>query len=209
MIGRPSLLALAAAACAAVAISGPARGEPFHGFYLRAEIGSQNLIAGSLVDGVDTLAQDSRTVTTLAGGLRGEFLGGWVVGVEVGSGRFDEGLRLVDTTRGLQIDYRGDSQFHYGLLAGHTVPWRRALVFAYAQEVTRDFEVSIVQNGVAFAQNDEQGLLRYGVGLEVPIAGRLHFSATAGSSRADFGDRPTNIDVEDELDAAFGLSLQF
>src|SRR5690606_8204543 len=54
----------------------------FTGIYLGADAGRVNVIGGSLVSGVDTLAQDSRAALTFFGGGRYEFPARIVADVE-------------------------------------------------------------------------------------------------------------------------------
>jgi hypothetical protein len=69
-------------AFAAIPMSLDAQSKYFHGFYLGAEAGREDLIGGSFVDGVDFLAQDSRRVASLVAGARYQSAPGIVVGVE-------------------------------------------------------------------------------------------------------------------------------
>jgi len=179
----------------------------FSGLYVGAEIGKQHVIGGSLVDNVDTLQEDSRVVAAVFGGLRGQFQG-FVLGAELGFGRTDGDLILSDPARLLTIDYKNDSQWHWTLNAGHTVG-PRTLLFGYVSEVTRDFDVTILRAGLTSEQQDEQGLLRFGGGIEQRITGPLRLRATIGTSRADFGDRQTNIEIGKRVDASIGFVIQF
>ena len=179
------------------------------GFYVNAEVARQNVIGGSLVGGVDTLAQETRNVTGLSVGARNE-VRGWTFGGELGIGRLDGDLVLLDPARALRIDYRSDSQWHWGLSVGHTIPLRRDHhLFAYLREVTREFDVTIRFGDQTFEQGDEQGLLRYGLGWEAPLIRGALVRLTAGSSRADFGDRPTNLELDRPLEVGLGLTWQF
>lgn len=180
---------------------------PFSGLYVGAEAGRQHVIGGSLVDEVDTLQEDSRVVATVFGGLRAQFQG-FVLGAELGFGRTDGDLILSEPSRLLTIDYQNDSQWHWTLNAGHTIG-SRTLLFGYVSEVTRKFDVTILLAGVTTEQQDEQGLLRFGGGIEQRIAGPLRLRGTIGTSRAGFGDRETNIEVSKRVDASIGFVLQF
>lgn len=170
-------------------------------------MGRQHVIGGSLVDGVDTLQQDSRIVASGFGGLRLQF-GGVVVGGELGLGRTDGDLVLEDPSRLLRVDYENDRQWYWALTAGHTIGGN-TLLFGYLSEVSRDFDVTIRRAGSTVVQQDGQGLLRFGAGIEQRVFGPLHLRATAGTSRADFGGRATNIEVGRRLEASVGVILQF
>jgi hypothetical protein len=182
----------------------------FTGIYLGAEAGRVNVIGGALVSGVDTLAQDSRTALTFFGGGRYEFPARIVAGVELAFGVEDGDLRLEDPSASLTVDYRNSTHVRYGGTVGVVLgAARRTLLFGYVSENTRTFDVTIQQAGQTILQEDEQGLLRYGGGIEQRLTSRLGFRATMGSSRADFGGRPTNIAVERPLELAAGLVVRF
>lgn len=182
----------------------------FTGIYLGADAGRVNVIGGSLVSGVDTLAQDSRAALTFFGGGRYEFPARIVAGVELALGLEDGDLRLEDPASGVGVDYRNRTHVRYGGILGLVVGTaRRTMVFGYVSENARTFDVTIRQAGQSVGQVDEQGLLRYGAGIEHAIGRRLGLRATVGSSRADFGGRPTNIVVEKPLDLSVGLVVRF
>lgn len=179
--------------------------QEFSGPYVGVEAGMQHYIGGSLVNGVDTLQQDSRLVMSLVGGFRIQARG-FVVGGELGRGWADGDLHL--DAAPLTIDYANGSQGHWQLHAGHTLG-ERTLLFGYVSEVTRHFEVSITQAGQSTAQEDEQGMLRFGAGLEQRLTRLLRLRITMGTSRADFGGRQTSITPGRQLEAGGGLVVQF
>lgn len=183
----------------------------FGGFYLGANAGSQNIFGGSLVDGVDVLAQDSRFVAELFSGLRVQFLKSRILaGIEAQIGFTDGNLSHRDDARTLAIHYKNHFQSGYGLTLGGVFRQKKTLLaYAYAFETTRKFDVSIRQGGVSFKQKDEQGMLKYGLGLEAKIRRSLHARATVGRLRVDFGDQKTNIRVDDAWDFTAGVVWQF
>lgn len=183
-----------------------AAAQAFSGPYAGVDVGRQHIIGGALVDGVDTLQQDDRFVTSLFGGLRAQ-LGGVVIGGDLGVGRVDGQLTLADPGRRLTVNYQNRSQWHWAATLGHTVG-AATLVFGYVSEVTRSFDVAIERGGQAFTQRDEQGMLRFGVGVERKLRGPLHLRGTLGSSRADFGGRPTNIEINRRLEFSLGVLVQ-
>ncbi len=201
------LLVLSILTLAAVPARGQSGNKTFSRLYVGVEAGRQHVIGGSLVDGVDTLQDDSRTVVTVFGGLRGQ-IGGLVLGAELGLGRTDGDLVLQEPGRLLTVDYKNNSQWNWTLNAGHTLD-AKTLVFGYVSEVTRKFDVTILRAGQRTMQGDEQGLLRFGAGVERVLAGPLRLRATAGTSRADFGGRQTNVEIGKRLDAAVGVVFQF
>lgn len=183
----------------------------FDGLYLGANAGSQNLFGGSFVDGVDVLAQESRFVAEVFTGFRKQFLKGRLAGgVEVQIGFTDGNLLHVDPANSLMITYKNNFQYGYGLVLGG-VPFkeRNLLAFAYAFETERRFDVTITDKYGPYKQKDEQGMLKYGLGLEAIIWRRLHARATVGRLRVDFGDQVTNIEVDDKWDFTVGVVYQF
>jgi hypothetical protein len=179
----------------------------FHGVYAGADAGAQHVIAGAQVNGVDTLQHDTRFAATVFGGARAQ-IGGFVIGGDLGLSALDGDLQLSDPASDLVIDYRHGSQWHWNLTAGHAIG-RRTLAFAYVSEVTRTFDVTIRTGDDSTGQDDEQGMLRFGAGVEFIVRGPLRLRATVGTSRADFGGRPTNVEIGRSAEASIGLLLQF
>ena len=184
-----------------------AEAQTFRGPYVGVDLGRQHFIGGSLVDGIDTLQEDSRLVVSVFGGARAQ-IARVVFGGELGLGLTDGDLSLTDQLRSLTVDYRNGSQWHWALQAG-VVAGTKTLVFGYLSEVTRKFDVTITRPGVTTPQQDEQGMLRFGAGVEYRLTGPLHLRVTAGSARADFGDRATNIPIDKRLEVAAGVVVQF
>lgn len=183
----------------------------FDGFYLGVAFGSQNIFGGSFVNGVDVLAQDSRFVTDFSAGYRRQFFKGRMMfGAELQTGITDGDLMHEDPENQLFIKYENSSQWGVGLTLGAALGKRKnILVFAYGNETKRRFDVRINENGSTYNQKDKQGMLKYGLGLEVPVYKGLNVRATFGGLRVDFGDLVTNIDVEDKADIMAGLLWQF
>lgn len=204
-------LALAAAGTAAAQPTAPdnaTSGLSFDGPYVGVSIGLHNVIGGSLVNGTDYLAQESRPAIVFFGGWRTEFDNGLVLGLEGGFGFEDGDLHLDDAASGLSIDYSNNFQIRYGGQIG----WRLnddSLVFAYLSETKRDFEVSGSGPGGSFTQSDGQGLLRYGLGMDIDVGGPFLLRGTIGSSRADFGDRPLNMKPDNPIDLELSALSQF
>lgn len=211
-LGRSwSLLAAATilAAWPATSIAQPTE-KAFTGLYIGAEAGALNVIGGALVDGVDTLAQDTRAAVTGIVGGRYQFANRLVLGAEFGVGWEDGHLTTDVAGTGAHVDYANSMHTRIGGTVGMALgASRRTHVFGYLNELSRSFDVTITQAGVVTTQQDEQGLLRYGGGVEQQIARRLTLRATAGSSRADFGDRATNITPTRPLEAAIALLFRF
>ncbi len=185
--------------------------KSFDGFYLGANVGSQNLFGGSFVDGVDVLAQESRFVAEFAAGFRKQFLKNRLLaGVEFQFGFTDGNLMHIDPEKQLEIHYKNNTQSGIGLTEGVALgKHRNIMAFAYGNETTRKFDVTITDQFGPYKQKDEQGMLKYGIGLEMPVYKKMNIRATIGGLRVDFGDQVTNINVEDKLDATFGIIYQF
>lgn len=180
----------------------------FTGIFAGADVGRQSVVGGSLVSGVDVLSQDSRTVFSIVAGVCYQFEQGLVVGFEGSVGFLDGDLRLSDPSHQLEVGYRNDSQTTVGLNAGYALgPDRRWLLFGYISEATRKFDVTVEQAMTIFGQNDEQGMLRFGAGVERQVFRHLHLRMNVGTQRADFGGQQTNIEVKKTLE--FGAAVRF
>lgn len=187
----------------------------FRGIYLSADVGRQNVIGGSLIQGVDVLQQAARTVSSFALGIRGEFASGVVLGAEFGRGVGNQDLLQDTNPAGFRVTYANSDQSHIGATVGKTLGTsRRLLAFVYVSEVTRTFDVTIQDRRGGSStfpittQEDEQGLLRFGVGVERALGRFISLRATVGSSRADFGEKATNIDVSRLVDASIGVTFR-
>ena len=187
---------------------GVAQEKMFNGVYGGVELGRQKIIGGSFVDGIDFLSVANRAVLSFQAGVRYQFGFGLVVGVEGSAGVLDGNLSLDDPPRSLNISYENSGQSTLGAVIGFTPgSVKTLLVFTYVSEATRKFDVTIQQAGMAFPQRDEQGMLRYGGGVEGHLSGHLHFRVTVGSGRADFGSLRTNINVSRGVE--FAASMLF
>ena len=184
-----------------------AQSSDFTGPYVGLELGRQHVIGGSLVNGTDTLQEDSRLVASAVGGLRGA-IRRLVVGAELGLGRLNGDLSLRDTAQDLDVTYANSGQWHWALTAGPAIA-PGTLLYAYVSEVTRQFDVRITQGRAVVVQQDDQGLLRFGLGLERRVARGAHVRVAAGTSRADFGGRRTNIVPGRRLELSLAALWQF
>lgn len=195
----------AALGALALAPAAAAEGSPFGGAYAGAEAGVQNVIAGANVGGTDALAQESKAVVSLVGGYRLNWKNGVVLGAEASLGTGD--LSLDQQFGGFDLTYDSNTQWSFGGIAGW-VPGGgegNTLIFAYVSETKREFDVNGSQPGFSFQQRDEQGLLRYGIGVERAFGKGWSVRGTLGTSRAEFGDRPRNIDPDNPVDVSLGL----
>jgi len=183
----------------------------FDGFYGGITSGSQNIFGGSNVDGADILAQDSRWVMEFNTGFRKQFFSDrWVVGLEYIVGITNGDLSYHDPAEPLTIQYENNTQWSIGGMTGMAVGSRRKhLPFFYMHETTRKFDVRITDANGTYRQQDEQGMLKFGIGYEMVVFKNLHARISAGAMRVDFGDRVTNIDVEDKYDFMAGVLWQF
>lgn len=212
VLSRARLVASLVAAVGVLAaspVAAQSAQRSFTGLYLGLEAGVLNVIGGAQVSGLDVLAQDSRAAVTFLVGGRYEF-GRLVAGVEFGAGWEDGDLSHDDPGAALHVDYRNQGHTRIGGTLGVTLgAQRRTQVFGYLAELSRSFDVTVTQAGAVSAQQDEQGLLRYGAGVEHVLGHRLAVRLTLGSSRADFGGRPLNVTPDRPLDAAVGLIVRF
>ena len=183
----------------------------FDGLYTEVNVGSQNVFGGSLVNDMDILAQESKLVTEIGLGYRKQFINNRLMaGLALSLGFLNGNLEHLDQSEPLKINYENSSQLSFGLTTGVLLgKHRRLLVFGYLNETKRKFQVTIDQPPYNFTQQDKQGMLKYGVGLEYQAFKRLHAKASFGSLRVDFGNRQTNIDVEDKYDLMMGVVYQF
>jgi len=183
----------------------------FDGFYLGAAAGSQNLFGGSFVGGIDVLAQESRFVAEVSAGFRKQlFKAKFLLGLEFQVGFTDGNLMHADPEQQLEITYKNKTQSGIGITTGAALGNRKnILLFGYANETTRKFEVSIKEQGERYQQKDEQGMLKYGLGVEVRLYKGLNARFSCGRLRVDFGDQVTNINVEDKWDIMGGFVYQF
>lgn len=171
--------------------------------------GVQNIIGGAQVSGLDVLSQASRRVGTLSLGVRAETSFGFVVGADLGFGVADGNLRLVDPDGPLEVSYRNRTQRHWNAVVGWAVGAERATTLhVYLSEVSRTFDVDVNEAGARYRQIDGQGLLRFGLGVERDVTKALAVRLRAGTSRADFGGRPTNITPARPLDLTAGVVLR-
>lgn len=199
-------LALATVSAPGVA-SAQHEDRQFDGPYVGLEVSLENVVGGALVGGVDVLAQSSRPAVTLVAGYRRQFSNGLVLGAEAGIA-WEDGDLALSNSRG-RIDYTNSSHWRAGGIVGVAVGDERdTLLFAYVNETKRDFDIVATDGTAVSRQTDEQGLLRFGIGVERAYEDwALRFSA--GTSHADFGDRPTNIEPDRPIDLALGVTRQF
>ena len=183
----------------------------FDGLYLGANIGSQNIFGGSNINGLDVLAQESRMVVDFSSGFRKQFLKNrFLFGIEVQFGLTDGTLKHSDQENQLEISYKNKTQYGIGITTGVTLgKHNNFLILAYLNETKRKFDVMIIESIYHYTQQDKQGILKYGIGVEARVYKRLNVRFTIGGLRVDFGDLETNIDVEDKLDVTLGVIHSF
>ena len=209
-------LALSILLCAARLPGAPvfaqtdAAGKHFDGPFLGLELGSQNYFSGALVGEVDVLTRSSKIVTDLSVGYRKQLARGrLVVGLRFNYGHTDGQLRNLDQVRQLEFLHRNDSQFGLGFELGVALGSRRSTaLFLYGYETERDFEVTIATPAGSFRQSDEQGVFRFGLGVELRLRRGFHLRATLGTDRADFGDRLTSREVDGRTEVGLGVVYQ-
>ena len=194
----------------ASAASLEAQDRAFHGVYLGVEAALEDLIGGSLVDGIDVLAQDDRRVVSVMGGARYQASWGLVIGAEGTIGVTDGDLAHTNPDGGLSVQYTNSRQTSLGAQVGYAFRTSTpVLLFAYASEVTRRFDVRVTRGAAEFDQTDEQGMLRYGIGAEIGVVHGLRVRARVGSGRADFGSAITNFAPEPTTQFGFAVVYHF
>jgi hypothetical protein len=195
--------ALAGAALAAWASAAAAH----EGLHVGLEAGRQDVIAGARVGEVDVLRQEGKAVFSLCAGYRWRLAERFVVGVEGGVGWMDGDLAR--NFAGVSIEYLFDRQHHLGGLAGVLVDLGGpTLLYGYVNEVTRTFSAQLQSGPGRIAQKDEQGMLRYGVGIERALHGNLHGRLAVGGGRARF-EGPVSRDGGRTVELSAGLAWFF
>ncbi len=184
--------------------------DHYDGLYAGIEYGSQNIFGGAFLNEIDILAQDSSSVIGLLIGWRNQFPGRFILGVEGQYGFVDGGLHLQDPNADLDIRYDNDEQISIGVTTGVALGKnRRWHLFGYLLSTRREFDISIRLEDLTFHQNDRQNFLRYGIGAEYQSKSGISLRATLGAVRVDYGNKVTNIDVDNKVDLNLGVLYQF
>lgn len=182
----------------------------FDGFYGGVEISRQNIYGGAFLDNIDVLQRDTRTVGSLIAGWRKQTNRGFVFGIEGQFGLTDGTLHREEFNQQVNIDYANSTQVALGVKFGYAVGTAKDwLLFGYTNLARRSFDITVSAPSSTFSQEDIQGILQYGVGIEKRWENGWGIRASAGGSYTDFGDLVTNIDVHGEIDTAIGLTYQF
>ncbi len=133
-----------------------------------------------------------------------------MLGLRLNYGLTDGDLAHADPDHLFEILYENDSQIGFGGELGVVLGNRRNVaLFLYGYETERDFDVTITTVFGSFRQSDEQGVFRFGLGVEFRLRGGFHLRGTLGTDRADFGDRFTSQDVDGNTDFGVGFVYQF
>lgn len=184
----------------------------FDGFHLGISMGVQNIFGGAFIDNLDVLGQKSGFVTKFSTGYRKQLANDrLLIGAELQFGITDGDLEQMDTRNQMEIDYKNNSQFGYGINLGIVLGKRKkALLYTYGIVTKRNFDITISEvGGTTFMQEDVQRFLRYGIGFEIPVSGNFHLKATVGRVDVDYGDLETNINLENKTDLGLGVMYQF
>lgn len=184
----------------------------FDGFYLGANFGFQNIFAGADVDNLDVLAQDSKFVFEFTPGHRWQLLNKrFVIGAELQFGLTNGNLSTIDHRNQKHISYNNNKQIGYGINLGVAMGTNKNHhIYLYGQVTKRDFDVTITNpDGSEYMQKDGQKFGRYGLGYETPVYKSIHIKGSIGLVSVDFGDKITNMDVEDNIDLSIGINYQF
>ena len=182
----------------------------FDGLFFGLEVGAQNYFGGARIGTTDVLTRDTRWVADLSLGYRKQILDDRLyVGLRVHYGVTDGDLRNPDFGPGVTLFYDNDSQVGVGGEVGLVLGSRRRLaLFLYGYETERDFDVTITTSTGSFHQSDEQGVFRFGLGVELRFRKGFHVRGTLGTGRADFGDRAVSQDVDGRTDVGLGVVFQ-
>ena len=133
-----------------------------------------------------------------------------VTGLEYSVGFLNGNLEHNSPSESLFIKYENSFQSSIGINIGVALgEQRRYMLFGYLNETKRKFDVDINQYHYHYTQRDKQGMLKYGIGLELSVIKRINLKVTFGGLRVDFGELETNIDVDDKYDFTFGINYQF
>lgn len=184
----------------------------FDGFYFGTTIGIQNIYGGAFIDDLDLLGQKSGFVLELSTGYRKQFHESrFMVGIEIHYGFTDGDLVETDPRYQFDVFYKNKAQRGFGLLYGVIVGSNKNfLIHGYTNLTIRNFDIEFTEvDGTFNTQEDGEGSLRYGVGLEVHLKKRFNIRTTIGRLNADFGDKVTSQDVEDKFDINLGVVYQF
>lgn len=175
-------------------------------------MGVQNIFGGAFIDNLDMLGQKSGFVTEFSAGYRKQLVNDrLLIGAELQFGITDGNLEQIDTRNQMEIDYKNNSQFGYGVNIGIALGRKKKiLLYTYGNVTKRNFDITISEvGGTTFMQEDGQRFLRYGIGFEIPVSGNFHLKATVGRVDVDYGDLETNINVENKTDLGLGVMYQF
>ncbi len=184
----------------------------FDGFHLGISMGVQNIFGGAFINDLDVLGQKSGFVTEFSAGYRKQFVNDrLLIGAELQLGITDGDLEQIDARNQMEIEYKNNSQFGYGINLGIAMgKKKKALLYTYGIVTKRNFDITISEvGGTTFMQEDGQRFLRYGIGFEIPVSGNFHLKATVGRVDVDYGDLETNINVENKTDLGLGAMYQF
>ena len=183
-------------------------GPRYQGVYTGISIGKQNYFGGAFLDDLDVLSQKSARLIDLSAGWRTPLSEGWVLAIEGAYGIADGNLFLQNAN--YTIDYQNEYQLSGGLIAGKIVGQAKNwMLFAYSYFTLRKFDIQISSATGSFSQQDEQGVWRYGLGLERRLLKNWSVRASLGQTYVDLGGLKTNIEVNDKADAMIGLVYQF
>lgn len=194
----------------AVSAKDNAGAKLFDGIYSGIEASLQNIYGGAFLDNIDVLQRDTRPVASLIAGWRKQLDQGFVFGIEGQAGLTDGNLKRAEFGRQVNISYNNSTQIGFGLHLGYAIDVQKSwLLYGYANITRRSFEIAVTAPAGSFIQEDIQGVLRYGLGIEKRWRNGWGIRASLGSSYTNFGDLITNINVGGKVDTAIGLTYQF
>ena len=185
----------------------------FDGFYGAVGVGSQNVFAGALIDGVDVLTHENELVVDFSIGYRKQVLNdrlvlGALAGLGVVNGQmsteYNNGMQT------LEVFYESNNQTFFGIDLGYCFGAKRNwLVSAYALRTSRKFDIEFVEeSGYVHNQTDENIFLRYGIAIEKNLTKRVNLKASLGRVYVDHGGAVTTQDVMDANDYMIAIIYQ-
>lgn len=186
----------------------------FDGFYLRAELGIQNVFSGALIDEIDVLKNQNRLASDFGFGYRRQIVKErMLVGAEVRIGLIDGEINRQYNTdfQNIHISYKTNIQSGFGLNLGAVLGAKKSwLVSTYLFEVNRTFDIVwIEENGTIHDQEDGNSFVRYGLSIERALKRRISCKISFGNIHVDFDNPNTTESVNDTVECMIGMNYQF
>jgi hypothetical protein len=172
---------------------------------LGLQVGLENIIAGANFKEQDVLAAAHLPTIgfILAPGMQ---IKKWQFSPEIGVGYITKHLHY--SNEEVVISYQPNMQWFLGAKLGYEFKSGHS-IFVYANEVSRNFDVKLQDQWGPFTQEDNQGMLRFGVGYQLNLLKSAFINCKMGTGRADFADRTISNNPNFKLEAAVTLGYSF